>query len=255
MVRNLLICGLIAGACAGLTATGFAKVVGEPAVDQAIAFEDAQAKSAGEAPEPALVPRDVQSSLGLVTAATVYGLALGGIFALVFAGVYGRVGRMSPTRTACWLAAAAFLVVYLVPFVKYPANPPSVGNADTIGERTWLFLSMIAISILAAVAALRVRAALARRWPGMGANVAAGALYLLVVGVAGLALPGVHEVPRTFPATTLFRFREASVGMQAVLWLVTALVFAPTADRVLRGKPILPRRSERAVRDGASAVH
>jgi Probable cobalt transporter subunit (CbtA) len=255
MVRNLLICGLIAGACAGLTATGFAKVVGEPAVDQAIAFEDAQAKAAGEAPKPELVSRDIQSSVGLGTAATVYGLALGGIFALVFAGAYGRVGRVSPIRTACWLAAAAFVVLYLVPFVKYPANPPSVGNPDTIAERTWLYLSMIAISILAAIAALRVRAALAPRWPGMGANVAAGALYLLVVVVGGLALPGIHEVPRGFSAATLFRFRESSIGMQAVLWLVIALVFAPTADRVMRGKPILPWRSQRAVRDGASALH
>ena len=65
-----------------------------------------------------------------------YGLALGGLFALAFAFAYGRVARASPRATALWLAAAAFVVVYLVPFLKYPANPPAVGDPDTIGRRT-----------------------------------------------------------------------------------------------------------------------
>ncbi len=48
MLRNLLICGLIAGLCGGLLATGFARVAGESQVDKAIAFESAKAKAAGE---------------------------------------------------------------------------------------------------------------------------------------------------------------------------------------------------------------
>ena len=42
----------------------------------------------------------MQSSFGLLTAAVVYGLALGGLFALAFAAAYGRVGRASPARTS-----------------------------------------------------------------------------------------------------------------------------------------------------------
>ena len=54
MLRNLLICGLIAGLCGGLLATGFARVVGEAQVDQAIAFEERrQAKAAGAPRKPA----------------------------------------------------------------------------------------------------------------------------------------------------------------------------------------------------------
>ena len=105
MLRTLLIWGMLAGACGGLLATGFAEIAGEPAINRAIAFEDAQAKAAGEAPAPELVPRDIQRSFGLITAALVYGLALGGIFALVFAGVYGRVTRGSPSRPRCGLRA------------------------------------------------------------------------------------------------------------------------------------------------------
>jgi predicted cobalt transporter CbtA len=243
MFRTLLICGLFAGVVAGLATTGFASIAGEPSIDRSIAFEEQSARAAGESPEPELVARSIQRSVGLLTAAVVYGLALGGLFALVFGFVYGRVGRASPGRTSLWLAAGAFVTVFLVPFVKYPANPPAVGNPDTIDKRTGLYFTMLAISLLAAVAAARLRVVLARRGSGARATGVAVAAYLVVVIVAGLALPGIHEVPRGFPATTLWAFREASVGMALVMWASLGLVFAWTAQRVMAGKTMLPRRS------------
>jgi hypothetical protein len=246
VLRNLLICGLVAGLCGGLLATGFARLVGEGPIDRAIAFETAKAKAAGQHEESPIVSRTLQKSLGLLTAAVVYGLSFGGLFGLVFAVVYGRVGRASPARTSVLLAAAAFVVIYLVPFVKYPANPPSVGDPTTIGRRTALYLIMILISLLAAVAALRLRGLLAERWSASTATLLAGAVYLLVVIVAGWALPPIQEVPRTFPAVTLFRFREASVGIQAVRWATIGLVFAGTAQRVMTGQTMLPRRRSRS---------
>jgi uncharacterized membrane protein YidH (DUF202 family) len=253
MLRKLLICGLLAGVCGGLLATGFAKLAGEPAIDSSIAYEEAHVhgNSAStavmhhEAVAPDLVSRSLQNSAGLLTAATVYGLSFGGIFALAFAFAYGRVGRASPRRTAYLLAAAAFTVVYLVPFVKYPASPPGATDASTIGKRTALYVTMIAVSVLAAVFAARLRPALARRFGSHNANLATALAFLFVVVAGGLALPGVHEIPRDFPATVLWRFREASVGTQAVLWLTIGLVFAPAAQRVLNGQPIFARRAPR----------
>ena len=252
MLRNLLICGLIAGLCGGLLATGFARVVGESQVDKAIAYESAKAKAAGEHEETPLVSRTMQKSLGLLTAAVVYGLSLGGLFGIAFAVAYGRVGRASPARTAILMAAFAFIAIYLVPFVKYPANPPSVGDPGTITRRTALYLIMILISLLAAVTAVRLRKILAERLTSSTAALLAIASYLLIVVVAGWALPSVQEVPRTFPAVTLFRFREASVGMQLVLWTTIGLVFAGTAQRVMAGQTILPRRRSRSAAVAAS---
>jgi hypothetical protein len=73
----------------------------------------------------------------------------------------------------------------------------------------------------------------------------AGLAFVAIVVAAGWALPSVHEVPRDFPATTLWRFREASLGMQAVLWSAIGLVFGPAAQRVMGGKPLIPRRLAR----------
>lgn len=243
MLRNLLVCGLLAGAVAGILATGFATLAGEPAVNQAIAYEEAGAPPAEAGEEKGeVVSRDSQRGFGLLTASIVYGLSLGGLLALVFAVAYGRVGRASPARTALWLAAAAFVVVYLVPFVKYPPNPPAIGDPDTLGERTLLYLSMVAISILAAVAAVRLRVVLSRRVTRSSATLLAGASYLVVVVATGLALPGIHELPGDFPAATLWRFREASVGIQLVLWTTIGLVFAAAAQRVMAGQGIWPPR-------------
>jgi len=240
VLRALLVCGLLAGACGGLLATGFAELVGEPALEDAIAFEEARSPAA---PETELVARGLQRSVGLLTAAGVYGLALGGLFALAFAVVYGRVGRAGPARTALWLAAIAFVVVFLVPFVKYPANPPAVGGANTIAARTDPYFAMLAISVLAAVAAARVHAVLARHRSSSSATGLALVSYVVVVVAAGLALPSAGGLPPRFPAATLWDFREASVGTQLVLWTALGLVFAATAPRVMAGQPIRPWRS------------
>lgn len=258
MLRTLLICGLIAGVVGGLLATGLASIVGEPAIDHAIAFEESHEAGTAAATAPsgdhghaatanagaALVSRDIQKSAGLITAALVYGLALGGLFALTFAFVYGRVGRASPARTALLLAGGAFLVLFLVPFLKYPANPPAVGDPDTIGRRTGLYFVMIASSILLAVAALRVRTTLTRRGVGPSAStMIAIATYIVTIVVVALALPRVQEVPADFPATTLWNFRLASIGVQAVMWSGIGLVFAGAAQRVMSGRSLWPRRS------------
>jgi predicted cobalt transporter CbtA len=217
MLRNLVVCGLIAGVCAGALAAGFATVTGEPAIDRAIAYEGAHAGP---------VSREVQKSAGLLTATVVYGLSLGGLFAIAFAVAYGRVGGATPCATAYGLAAAAFVVVFLVPFLKYPANPPGATDPETIGTRTLAYATMVAISLLAATAALRVR-----RSRG---NLAAAVLFVVVVGAAGLALPAFHEVPGDFPASTLWSFRAASIGTQAVIWLTIGLMFGPLAQRTMR---------------------
>jgi predicted cobalt transporter CbtA len=249
MLRRLVICGLLAGLCGGLLAAGFGKIVGEPAIDQAIAYEQGHESSghshgAADHEEP-LVSRGVQSGVGLLTASLILGVSLGGLFALAFALVYGRAGPASPAATALWLGGAVFLVVFLVPFLKYPAAPPGVGDPETLGQRTLVYLSMIAISVLAAVAALRTRMALRGRITTAGATLAALVLYAVVVIVAGAAMPVVDEVPADFPATTLWDFRVASLGMQVVLVGAIAGVFALTAARVMAGKPVVASRTSR----------
>jgi Probable cobalt transporter subunit (CbtA) len=252
MVRQLLLRGMLAGVLAGLLAFGFAKIFGEPQVDHAVAFEEqmdkAKSQSAAgtmsmsggmsmsnaEAAEPVLVSRAVQAGLGLFTGVVVYGTAFGGLFALVFAYAYGRIGVLSPRATSALLAGAAFLTLVVVPDLKYPANPPSVGHPDTIGQRTELFLAMILISIAALVIAVALGRRLTNRLGGWNASFVGGAAFILLVAIAQILLPAINEVPDQFPAVVLWRFRIASIGLEAILWATIGLVFGILAEPLLR---------------------
>ncbi len=234
MTRNLLVCGLIAGVLGGLLAFGAGRVIGEPEVDRAIAFEERSAPPSDEPAEPPIVTRAAQGTIGLLTAAVAVGLAIGGLFALAFAFAYGRAGQADPFLTAGWLAAGAFVVVFLVPFLKYPANPPAVGNPDTINYRTGLFWTMVAISLITAVGAVRFRNSLVHRMSVRSAWLVSIGSYLGVVLLAGLALPDVNEVPAGFPAVTLWKFRQATIGIQLTLWATIGITFGWLAHRVMK---------------------
>jgi Probable cobalt transporter subunit (CbtA) len=232
-VRALLIRGMLAGALAGLLACGFAWAFGEPQIDRAIAFERHMRAMVGETSELQLVSRSVQSTAGLLTGLLVYGCALGGIFSLVFAYAYRRIGRLSPRATAAILAAAGFVTVILVPQIKYPANPPSIGEPDTIATRTGLYFTMIALSVITAIAATSTARQLANHLGTWNSAIVGGAVYLVVATAAMLILPPVDEVPADFSATTLWKFRVASLGIEAVLWTALGLVFGVLAERQL----------------------
>ncbi len=141
----------------------------------------------------------MQATGGLATGVLVFGVAAGGIAALVVCYALGRIGRFGPRATAALIAGAALLTVYVVPFLKYPANPPAVGNPDTIGKRTTLFFLMVALSVLLAVAAVIIGKRLAPRLGNWNATTAAGAGYVVVIGLAYAFLPSFDEVGKDFP--------------------------------------------------------
>jgi hypothetical protein len=248
VVSGLLVRGMLAGALGGLLAFAFAWIFGEPQVDLAIGFEVHMHQMAGEAPEPELVSRTVQSSIGLLTGVVVYSCALGGIFALVFAYAYGRVGRLSPRGTAAMLAVAGFVTLILVPQIKYPANPPSIGEPETIGPRTALYFTMIALSGIAAVGTLSTGRQLVRRLGAWNSALVAGAAYVAVITAGMLILPPVNEVPSDFSATTLWNFRLASLGIELVLWTTLGLAFGLLAERQFSPRKTAARRIGQSVR-------
>lgn len=242
MVRPLLIRGMLVGLAAGVLAFAFAFLFGEPQVQQAIDLEAALARRTGEPGEAEIVSRGVQRTLGLLTGTIVLGVALGGGFSLVYAYAYGRIGAAGPRATAAVLAAAAFVTLTLVPFTKYPANPPGVSTSATLDQRTLGYFAMIAITVTALVASARVRSQLTARLGSWNASIVAGGLFIGLVAVAQLILPAFDETPAGFPADVLYRFRLASLGTSAVLWSAIGLGFGAAAERLLAS----PRR--RAIR-------
>ncbi len=233
MVGKLLLRGMLVGLIAGILAFAFARVYGEPQVDKAIAFEEQKAQAAGEAPEEEIVSRTTQAGIGLATGVLVYGAALDGIFSLVFAFAYGRLGSLGPRGTSALLAVLGFVAVIVIPGLKYPANPPAVGNPETIGYRTELFFIMILVSVAAMVAAVGLAQRLWKQLGAWNAAIVAALAYLVVFALVKAALPNINEVPEDFSAMVLWQFRVASLGIQLVLWAVIGLAFGAVVERQL----------------------
>lgn len=243
MVGQLILRGFILGIVAGLLAFGWAKVFGEPAVNVAISFESAQdeakaaaAVAAGKPapPEgPEIFSRTVQSGIGLLTGMVGAGAGLGCLFAVLFAFANGRMGNLASGPTSVLLAFYGMVSLYLVPALKYPPNPPSVGEPATIKYRTGLYFLMMAISIASTLGALWLRRYLVRRHGAWNGSLMALAAYLIVIAAFFVILPGINEVPSTFPAVTLWNFRLASIGIQTVLWGSLGVMFGYVGAQVL----------------------
>ncbi|MFI0723729.1 CbtA family protein [Streptomyces sp. NPDC021224] len=270
MEKKLVLRGVLAGAVAGLLAFVFARIFAEPYISKAIDYESgrdaaqtALDKAAGIAPEAAgsdLFSRTVQADVGIGVGMVVFGMAMGALLAVAYTVCLGRVGGLRARNLALLVAGGGFLGMYLVPFLKYPANPPAIGHEETIRARSGLYLIMVVCSVAFLVGAVWLGRRLQARFGNWNATLLAGAAFVVAIGAVMLLLPslghlgwnkehyGDHatETPQPltdpkgdivfpgFPADVLFAFRFYSVGAQLLLWSALGLVFAPLAERVLR---------------------
>ena len=150
MEKRLILRGFGVGALGGLLAFLFARVMAEPMVQKAIDYEsgrdaaqDALRKAAGLAVAPGesdIFSRGVQRNVGIGVGVILFGLAMGGLFAVAYILIQrGTQTSLRPRVLALLVAGGGFLGLFLVPFLKYPANPPAIGHDDTIGDRSLLY--------------------------------------------------------------------------------------------------------------------
>jgi Probable cobalt transporter subunit (CbtA) len=142
------------------------------------------------------------------------------------------------------VALGGFLSFYLVPFLKYPANPRGVGNGDTIGQRAGLYGVMVVACVVFAVAAIWLGTRLASRFGTWNATLLAGLAFAAAIGVVMALMPPLGSLaanigetgplltetphPLTdpsgsivypgFDADVLYWFRLYSVLAQVLLW-------------------------------------
>ena len=236
-VRSFLLRGLLAGLLAGVCASGVAYFVAEPSINASIAIEEATAHTheTGDAEQSGTgVPRSLQSTLGLLSATVVAGTTLGGLVGVLSALALGRFGRVGVRGSTLLVSGIGFVSLYAVPFLAYPPNPPGVGHAETIGLRTSLYFTAVAISTVAAVTSVLVSRRFADRIGSWWAALIGIAGYLLVCLSAIALLPSYNEVPDDFPATVLYSFRMASFVTQLALWAVLGVVLAELVHRLVR---------------------
>lgn len=225
--------GAVAGAIAGLLSAVVSLLLGEPSVRRAVELEEAAAHAAGQAEHAEVFSRTTQQgALFLVSMLT--GLALGILFALVYALWQQRDPDADSWRRAILLSVAGLVAIALIPFLRYPANPPAVGDPATVDARTTAYLASILIGVVAVTAAVQLHRQLADR----GVRPPLRQLAALGVVLVGLAatwlLPGSTDVSEA-PADLIWNFRLASIAALIVLWLGLGAVFGLLGERAERG--------------------
>jgi len=246
MVASYLRRGIAAGLLAGLLAGLFAFFFGEPTVDGAIQIEEAAAAGQheeevaggrGHEEEEEVFSRSTQK-VGLFFATGLSGMLVGGIFGMAYAYFGGRLASGSEWIRSLSLAGALFVGAFLIPFLKYPANPPTVGDPATIGSRTTAYFALVALSLLVVLGAWYAARTLRER--GVAAPVrqlAVGLGIAVAVGVLFLILPAGPD-PGEFPAGLLWDFRLSSLGTQLVLWAGIGVIFGLLCERANRREPL-----------------
>lgn len=226
-MRRPLLRGLLAGAVAGLVTGLLALLLAEPTLEAAIALEPAGGEE--------LFSRAVQKA-GLVLGLVLVGTAVGALFGLAYRLIPTDV-RARPWYRSLALALGGFTALYLVPFLRYPASPPGVGDESTLGDRTSAYLLCLTLGVAVTTGAFAATRELARR--GVPAWQRQGGVALAAVAVLGLGyalLPPAAPVGDT-PADLVWDFRVRSLALQSVLYAVLGATFGALAERAERPAP------------------
>jgi len=219
MVNGVLRAAVIAGVIAGGAAAGFHWFLTEPAVDRAIEIEQQSEKAEGKPVEEPVVSRPTQR-LGLILGFLLYGLAWGLLSGICFYLVRSWLPPWSERTPAIFLVVLLGWSVAIFPFLKYPANPPGVGDPETIGYRQGLYLGCIALSVIGTALFFRLQSLPRFRkewtWPVLG--------YVLFLAVVYFALPG-NPDPVNMSSDVVWRFRALSLTGLILFWSLLAGVF------------------------------
>jgi|SRR6266852_6258585 len=224
---SVLAAALVAGVVAGLFVAAFHQLATEPVLQRAIDLEGALKKASGEPVQPELFSRSIQQ-VGLFIGYLLYGIGWGALFGVV-AGLLPLLTRTSfSLKQGLGLLLVSCWTVGIFPQLKYPANPPGVGEATTIGFRQEIYLSILLLSILGTFLAAIAYQALgkaSKSWqrPRVRIPLIAG-FYLLYIGLLSICLPNSSD-PVRLPSDLMVSFRWLSVIGVLLFWLALGGIF------------------------------
>ncbi len=213
---SVLKAAIVAGLIAGGATSGFHLIFTERVIDRAIELEErlSQAQGAAVKPPP-LIDRPAQR-WGLVFGLLFYGAIWGLLFGLIFWLVRSWLPSWSPVKRGLLVALLSGWSVGVFPFVKYPANPPGVGDPETIWYRQALYFSFIGLSVAGTALAGWLWARTRRA--------AACVLYGFFLAAVYLAMPA-NPDPVKMPAQLVWTFRGLSLAGLVLFWVVLGWAF------------------------------
>ena len=228
---TFVIITLFSGVIAGIVLGLITQAVVEPFIDRAISIETQRHIARGESIDTAQQSQyRIWQKGGEVVAAAMYGISLSALFGIVF--VYSRrsLSGFTNKKKALFLAAVMFFVIFLIPALKYPANPPAVGNPSTIYYREMLYVGFIAVSGFSALALAFSYRRLQIYFPEKPTWLIVPLIYTLIMISAYIVFPP-NPDKVTIPTDLIISFRVASVSTIGIFWGVLGIIVGVLWDK------------------------
>ncbi len=204
VLKAAVLAGLVAGA---ITAV-FHMFLTEPVIDRAIEIEEQLNKTQGAPAKEPVVSRQSQK-VGLIFGFLLHGVAWGILFGVFVYLTRSWLSDWTAVKRGLALAVLFGWSVAVFPFLKYPANPPGVGDLETIGYRQALYLGFIALSTIGTLLIFRLQHSISHRklsgWPIVLA------LYAIYLAAVYVVMPSNPDHVR-MPAQVVWTFRALSLA-------------------------------------------
>jgi predicted cobalt transporter CbtA len=229
-VMITLLSGTIAGTILGIINLALV----EPYIDRAISIETQTAVKEGEVIDPVeLQDYRLWQKGGEIAAGAILGMSIGALFGIVF--LYSRNSLLqhsnSNIRKALILAGIMWFVLFLVPALKYPANPPAVGDPETIYYRESLYIGLVAISGFSALGLALLYWKSGNKVPNIRYRfITVLIIYTAIIAGAFYILPP-NPDKISVPQDLVQDFRIASALTMSIFWGLLAIIFGAFWNR------------------------
>jgi predicted cobalt transporter CbtA len=234
-VITFVIITLLSGAIAGTVLGAINQALVEPYIDRAISIETQNAIKEGEVIDPVeLQNYRLWQKGGEIAAGTILGMSFGALLGVVF--VYSRSLLLpqsnSNIRKALVLAGIMWFVLFLIPALKYPANPPAVGDPETIYYREGLYIGLLAISGFSALGLALLYRKLSSRTPNNKNRIIIVPLIYAAIIVGAILILPPNPDKISAPMDLVQGFRIASAFTMSIFWGLLGLILGALWDRL-----------------------
>lgn len=239
-----LLRGALAGVAGGVASATMLWLLVEPALQSAIALEGndvaampdhSDVGGAAHGHDSGEIVSRLQQQIGGTLTVVVVGVLMGVIFAVLYARSRHRLPGTTDLGKSLALGALIFTVVAVLPAFLVPANPPGVGDPDTVTTRTLTYVLAIGLGVLVIGAVFAVnRVLFSRGIPLERVWMATAGVTILLFGAVLALAPSINEsVPSAVPASLIWQFRVGSLAQLGSLWLTIGLVHGYLAHKAV----------------------
>jgi predicted cobalt transporter CbtA len=225
LVGITLSSGVIAGIILALLNLGIV----EPTIDKAIALEVQKQVSSGENVNMSeLIDYRYWQKAGAFAGGAIYGAGLASLFGVIFVFARNKLPGKNNKQKAIFLAGIMWFVLFLMVALKYPANPPAVGDPETIYYREILYVAYIMISGIAALglAVIWIRTSMNSK------RIIIPLIYAAIMVTAFVVMPSnPDKIEISMDLIQTFRILSAiTIG---VFWGILGIIFGSLWDKFL----------------------